>query len=122
MDHLSDLESKSLSIIREAKAQFKNMGVLWSTGKDSTATLWLCKKAFFGKIPFPVIHLDTGQKFPEIYAFRDKIAKEWELDLIVARNEEALRNFVLPRIVKESMNPTIMKSITKWLSTKDKHI
>jgi len=95
-DHLADLERKSISIIREAKAQFKNIAVLWSTGKDSTATLWLCRKAFFGKIPFPVIHIDTGYKFPEIYEFRDRIAKEWDLDLIIARNEEATRRGMSP--------------------------
>jgi len=89
-DRLVELERRSISIIREAKAQFKNLAVLWSTGKDSTAAVWLCKKAFFGKVPFPVIHIDTGYKFPEIYEFRDKIAEKWELDLIVAQNKEAL--------------------------------
>lgn len=96
IDYLSDLERKSISMIREAKAQFKNMAVLWSTGKDSTAAVWLCRKAFFGKIPFPVIHIDTGYKFPEIYEFRDTIAKDWNLDLIVARNEVAMKEDMSP--------------------------
>lgn len=96
-NHLEELEKRSITIIREAKAQFKNPAVLWSTGKDSTATVWLCKKAFFGKIPFPVIHIDTGYKFPEMYKFRDEIAKEWGLDLIVTRNEEAIRNKMSPK-------------------------
>ena len=95
-DHLEDLERRSISIIREAKAQFKNPAVLWSTGKDSTTTVWLCKKAFFGKIPFPVIHIDTSYKFPQIYEFRDKIAKEWGFNLIVAKNEEALKKGMSP--------------------------
>ncbi len=95
--YLADLEKRSIAIIREAKAQFKNPAVLWSTGKDSTATIWLCRKAFFGKIPFPVIHIDTGCKFPEIYGFRDKIAKEWNLNLIVARNEIAMKQGVSPQ-------------------------
>lgn len=95
--HLNELERKSISIIREAKAQFKNLGVLWSTGKDSTANIWLCKKAFFGRIPFPVIHIDTGYKFPEIYEFRDTIAKEWNFNLVVAKNEEALKNGLSPK-------------------------
>jgi len=95
--HLEELEKRSIAIIREAKAQFKNPAVLWSTGKDSTATIWLCKKAFFGKIPFPVIHIDTGYKFPEIYKFRDKIAKEWGFDLIIARNKEALKSGMNPK-------------------------
>lgn len=90
MDHLDRLESKSIYIIREAYKQFHNIAMLWSIGKDSTTLLWLCRKAFYGKIPFPVVHIDTTYKFPEIYAFRDKYAKEWGLDLIVGRNEEAI--------------------------------
>ncbi len=87
---LRELENLSIYIIREAYSEFKNIAVLWSTGKDSTTVLWLARKAFFGKIPFPVIHIDTGYKFKTMYEFRDRIAKEWELELIVARNEEAL--------------------------------
>ena len=77
-NYVKELERKSIAIIREAKAQFKNPAVLFSTGKDSTATVWLCKKAFFGKVPFPVIHIDTSYKFPAIYEFRDRIAKRME--------------------------------------------
>jgi sulfate adenylyltransferase subunit 2 len=94
---LNELEEKSIFIIREAYAQFKRLAVLWSTGKDSTTTLWLCRKSFFGKIPFPVIHIDTSYKFPEIYEFRDRIAKEWKLKLIIARNEEALKKGTSPK-------------------------
>lgn len=94
--HLQNLEKKSISIIREAKAQFENLAVLWSTGKDSTLTLALCRKAFYGKIPFPAIHIDTGYKFPEIYQFREKIAREWNLNLIIARNEEAQKAGMSP--------------------------
>lgn len=93
---LKDLENRTIYIVRETYAEFKKPAVLWSTGKDSTAMLWLCRKAFFGKIPFPVIHIDTGYKFPQMYEFRDKVAKEWGLDLLVAKNEKAL---------KEGMNP-----------------
>lgn len=57
--------------------------------------LWLARKAFLGKIPFPIIHIDTGHKFPEMYEFRDRLAKEWNLDLIVARNEDAIRRGVV---------------------------
>ena len=93
---LKDLENRSLYIVREAFAEFKKPAVLWSTGKDSTAMLWLCRKAFFGKIPFPVIHIDTNHKFKEMYRFRDELAKEWGFDLVVARNEEALKEGVGP--------------------------
>jgi len=90
MDHLSELESKSIYIVREAHSRFKRLGMLWSMGKDSTALLWICRKAFYGKIPFPIIHIDTGYKFKEMYVFRDRLAKEWGLDLHVARNEAAI--------------------------------
>ncbi len=95
--HLRGLEGRSVSIIREAKAQFENLAVLWSTGKDSTTALWLCKKAFFGRIPFPVIHIDTGYKFREMYEFRDKVAREWGFNLIIAKNEEAINRGLSPK-------------------------
>ncbi len=97
MSELQELENKSIYIIREAYAEFKRPAVLWSTGKDSTATLWLCRKAFFGKIPFPVIHIDTSYKFKEMYVFRDNLAKEWGLDLIVTQNKEAVKDGVSPK-------------------------
>lgn len=96
MDKLSELESKSIYIIREAYYQFKKIAVLWSIGKDSTTLVWLCRKAFFGKLPFPVMHIDTSYKFPEMYRFRDEYAKKWGFDLIVAKNEEALRKGMGP--------------------------
>jgi sulfate adenylyltransferase subunit 2 len=91
MDHLDELESRSIYIIREAYKQFKKVTLLWSIGKDSTTLLWLCRKAFYGKIPFPVMHIDTTYKFPEMYKFRDHWAKEFGLNLIVEKNEEALK-------------------------------
>ncbi|MEA2075622.1 MAG: phosphoadenosine phosphosulfate reductase family protein, partial [Euryarchaeota archaeon] len=97
MLELQDLENRSIYIIREAYAEFENPAVLWSMGKDSTTALALCRKAFFGKIPFPVIHIDTGYKFKQMYEFRDRIADEWGLDLIIARNEEAIKAGVGPK-------------------------
>ena len=91
MDHLDKLESKSIYIIREAYKQFKDVALLWSIGKDSTALLWLCRKAFYGKIPIPVLHIDTSYKFKAIYDFRDKWASEWNLNLLVAKNEDSLK-------------------------------
>ena len=93
---LKDLENRTIYIVRETYAEFKKPAVLWSMGKDSTTMLWLCRKAFFGKIPFPVIHIDTGRKFKQMYEFRDEIAREWGLDLLVARNEEALKEGLSP--------------------------
>ena len=94
---LKDLENRTIYILREVYAEFKRPAVLWSTGKDSTAMLWLCRKAFLGKIPFPVIHIDTSYKFKQMYGFRDGIAEGWGLDLVIARNEEALEEGVAPK-------------------------
>ncbi|MDD5085433.1 MAG: sulfate adenylyltransferase subunit CysD [Candidatus Omnitrophica bacterium] len=96
MDYLSELENRSIYIIREAYARFRNIALLWSIGKDSTSLLWLVRKAFFGKIPFPVVHIDTSFKFEEIYKFRNKYAKEWGLNLYISKNEEALKNGACP--------------------------
>jgi len=90
MEQMSKLENQSIFIIREAYRQFRNVALLWSIGKDSTTLLWLTRKAFYGRIPFPTVHLDTGYKFKEIYEFRDKYAKEWDLDLIISKNQEAI--------------------------------
>lgn len=81
--YLQQLEQKSIYILREAKAKFKNIAVLWSMGKDSTTMLNLCRRAFFGKIPFSAINIDSGHDFQESYDFRDKLVKEWNIDLLI---------------------------------------
>jgi len=82
IDHLDALESQSIFILREARYRLKKLGLLWSLGKDSNVLIWLCRKAFLGDVPFPVLHLDTGLEFPETYAFRNRYAVEWGLDLV----------------------------------------
>ena len=77
MDQLDLLESQSVYIFREAFNKVEKLGMLWSLGKDSNVMIWLARKAFHGHIPFPLIHIDTGMKFPEMYAFRDRYSKEW---------------------------------------------
>lgn len=96
MDYISNLENQSIYIIREAYYQFKNVAILWSIGKDSTTLLYLVRKAFFGNVPFPVIHIDTGYKFKKIYLFREKLVKEWDLDLIIAKNQFAINKGISP--------------------------
>lgn len=96
MEHLDGLEAQSIYILREAYKKFGKLGMLWSIGKDSTVMLWLAKKAFFGHCPFPLIHVDTNNKIPAMIEYRDKIAKEYELDLIVHKNVEALENGMGP--------------------------
>ena len=91
MDPLDQLENMSIHIIREAYANFKNLGMLWSIGKDSTVLLWLVRKAFFGHVPFPLIHIDTGYKIPEMITYRDDLTVKWKLNMIYGINEEALR-------------------------------
>jgi sulfate adenylyltransferase subunit 2 len=83
MDHLDALEAQSIYILREAFARLKKLALLWSLGKDSNVMIHLARKAFFGRVPFPALHVDTGKKFPEMYAFRDRYAVEWQLDLHV---------------------------------------
>ena len=73
MDRLDDLEAQTIFILREAVNRLTPLGMLWSIGKDSNVLLWLARKAFFGRVPFPVIQLDTGNELPEVYAFRDRI-------------------------------------------------
>lgn len=90
MRHLDALESQSIYILREAFRSFDKLGMLWSVGKDSNALLWLVRKAFLGHVPFPVVHIDTSYKLPEMIEFRDRVAKEWGLNLIVGQNKEAL--------------------------------
>jgi sulfate adenylyltransferase subunit 2 len=90
MKHLNDLENRSVYILREAYANFKQLGMLWSMGKDSTVLLWLARKAFFGHVPFPLVHIDTHYKIPEMILYRDRLVREMNLTMIVGQNEEAL--------------------------------
>lgn len=83
---MENLVEKSISILREAKSKFKNLGLLWSGGKDSTAMLALCREAFFNRVPFPVIHIDNGIDFPETYAMRGQLARMWNLKVLAAKS------------------------------------
>ena len=84
------LESRSIHILRESYAAFKNLCMLWSIGKDSTVLLCLARKAFFGHVPFPLVHVDTHYKIPEMIEYRDQLAMEWNLDMIYGENRAAL--------------------------------
>jgi len=86
---LKALENRTIYILREIRTEASRPAVLWSMGKDSTALLHLCRKAFFGEIPFPVIHIDTSFKLPQMYTFRRELTERWNLDLHVATNQPA---------------------------------
>ncbi len=97
LDHLRALEAESIYILREAVAEFARPVMLYSIGKDSSVMLRLAQKAFFpGKIPFPLLHIDTSYKFPEMIEFRDRYAKEIGAELIVHQNREALQQGANP--------------------------
>lgn len=90
LDHLDKLENKSVHILREAYSAFDNLCMLWSIGKDSTVLLWLARKAFFGHVPFPLVHIDTHYKIPEMIEYRDRLAREYNLYMVYGENREAL--------------------------------
>ena len=92
LDALSRLEAQSVYIFREAYRDFKDLCMLWSIGKDSTVLLWLARKAFFGHVPFPLVHIDTSYKIPAMIAYRDKQALDWGLTMIYGQNEDALNS------------------------------
>ena len=91
LDHLSQLESESIHILREVAAQFERPALLFSGGKDSITLVWLAKKAFApDRFPFPLVHVDTGHNFPEALDFRDRLAEETGARLIVRNVEDTI--------------------------------
>ena len=90
MNQLDTLEAKSVHILREAYRSLGNVCMLWSIGKDSTVLLHLARKAFFGHVPIPLVHIDTDYKMPEMIEYRDRLALEWRLNLIVGQNRKGL--------------------------------
>ena len=82
MDHLDRLEAQSIYIFREAFHAIDKLAMLWSFGKDSNVMIHLARKAFFGQVPFPLIHCDTELEMEEVYAFLDRYTKEWGVNLI----------------------------------------
>lgn len=97
LSNLKTLEAESIGIIREVAAEFENPVMLYSVGKDSSVMVHLALKAFYPeKVPFPLLHVDTGYKFPEMYAFRDYYTQKHGLDLKVHTNTDALTRGVNP--------------------------
>ena len=89
--HINPLENEAIYIFREVVAQFEKPVLLFSGGKDSITLVRLAQKAFYpSKIPFPLLHIDTGHNFPETIAFRDKLTKELGLELIVRNVQDSI--------------------------------
>ncbi|WP_404386440.1 sulfate adenylyltransferase subunit CysD [Caenispirillum salinarum] len=111
MTHLQRLEAESIHIIREVAAQFRNPVMLYSIGKDSGVMLHLAMKAFYpSKPPFPLLHVDTTWKFREMTRFRDQIAKDLGLDLIVHINQEGVEQGIGPFTHGSAVHTDVMKT------------
>lgn len=111
LTHLKQLEAESIHIIREVAAEFDNPVMLYSIGKDSAVMLHLARKAFFpGKLPFPVMHVDTQWKFQEMYQFRDKMVSELGLELITHVNPEGKAQGINPFTHGSAKHTDIMKT------------
>ena len=111
LTHLQKLEAESIHIIREVAAEFDNPVMLYSVGKDSAVLLHLARKAFSpGKIPFPLLHVDTNWKFKEMIEFRDQMAKEYGFDLLVHQNPEGMAMGVGPFTHGSATHTDIMKT------------
>jgi sulfate adenylyltransferase subunit 2 len=111
LTHLKQLEAESIHIIREVAAEFDNPVMLYSIGKDSAVMLHLARKAFFpGKLPFPVLHVDTRWKFKEMYKFRTKMVEEYGLELITHINPDGVAQDMNPFTYGSSKHTDVMKT------------
>lgn len=112
LTHLKALESESIEILREVAASFERPVMMYSIGKDSSVLLHLARKAFFpGRVPFPVLHIDTTWKFREMIAFRDRMARELGIDLLVHINEDGVRDGINPFDHGSNTHTHVMKTV-----------
>jgi sulfate adenylyltransferase subunit 2 len=121
LTHLNELEAEAIYVLREVYAQFENAAILFSGGKDSIVVAHLARKAFWpSKIPFPLVHIDTGHNFPETLEFRDRFIKEIGADLLVGSVQESIDQ---GRVVEEqgySASRNMLQTIT-LLDTVEKY-
>ena len=111
LTHLKKLEAESIHIFREVAAEFDNPVMLYSVGKDSAVLLHLARKAFApGKIPFPLLHVDTNWKFKEMIAFRDKMAKDYGFELLVHQNPDGIAMGMGPFTHGSAKHTDVMKT------------
>ncbi len=110
--HIQQLEAEAIHIMREVVAEFKKPVMLYSIGKDSGVLLHLAQKAFApGRIPFPLLHVDTTWKFKEMYAFRDQIMRTYDLDLLIHRNPDGVAMGINPFVHGSAKHTDIMKTV-----------
>jgi sulfate adenylyltransferase subunit 2 len=111
MTYLDRLEAEAIDIMREVVAQAERPVLLYSIGKDSSVLLHLARKAFFpGKLPFPMLHVDTTWKFRDMYAFRDEVAQSDDLELLVYVNEEGVAQGIGPFTHGSAVHTDVMKT------------
>ena len=111
LNHLQQLEAESIHIIREVAAEFRNPVMLYSIGKDSSVMLRLAQKAFYpGRLPFPLLHVDTRWKFREMIAFRDRMARELGFELLVWTNPDGIAQDISPITHGSEKHTQIMKT------------
>ncbi|MEA2109470.1 MAG: sulfate adenylyltransferase subunit CysD [Pseudomonadota bacterium] len=111
LSHLKELEAESIHIIREVAAEFSNPVMLYSIGKDSSVMARLARKAFApGKIPFPLMHIDSRWKFRDMITFRDEFCRRHDIDLIVHYNEEGWRQGIGPFTHGSKVHTDVMKT------------
>jgi len=111
LTHLQKLEAESIHIFREVAAEFDNPVMLYSVGKDSAVLLHLARKAFYpGKIPFPLLHVDTDWKFKEMIAFRDQMQKKYQFDLLVHKNPQGIAQGIGPFTHGSAIHTDVMKT------------
>lgn len=121
LTHLKELESEAIYVIREVFAQFENPAILFSGGKDSIVLTHLAKKAFWpGKIPFPLVHIDTGHNFPETMAFRDNLVKDLGVRLIVGSVQDSIDKGAVKEETGKNASRNALQTVT-LLDTIEEH-
>ncbi len=116
IDHLKELEAESIYVIREVAAQFENPALLFSGGKDSIVMFYLARKAFWpSKVPFPLVHIDTGHNFDEAMTYRDNLVKKYGAKLIVGSVQESINN----GRVTEERGPTASRNYLQTVTLLD---
>src|SRR5659263_608557 len=119
-EHLKELEAEAIFVMREVAAQFENKVLLFSGGKDSIVLVHLARKAFWpARVPFSLMHIDTGHNFEETLKFRDDLAKEFGVELIVRRVQDSIDN---GRVVEEQvLMPVVTRpnQLPSWMLSKN---